>query len=363
MAETKFDQGRLNPMPDETMLFTEPAPSFTGDAPAAYQGTALPDRRELALVAMERTRMPMVITDPRQHDNPIVLANHAFLELTGYSAEEVIGRNCRFLQGQLTSDDDIDTIRRGLSGVDERIDLELLNRRKDGTYFWSALSISPVYDEEGALIYYFGSQKDVTARRRAEELEATERLLLMEVDHRAMNAMALVQSIMRLSRSDNIEDYSATVLGRIDALSRAHRLTAETGWTTVRFADLVTMETDRVPSGQIVRNGPDEHISAKLVQPMTLILHELVTNARKHGALSQPLGCLSIDWTVDDDNLHIIWSEEGAGPIVQDAEHGLGLKLVTNLIERQLNGSFTIDWRKTGIMAQITLPRGLSETA
>jgi PAS domain S-box-containing protein len=71
----------------------------------------LHDRRELALVAVERTRMPMVITDPRQPDNPIVLANQAFLDLTGYTADEVLGQNCRFLQGPDTAAEDVDSIR------------------------------------------------------------------------------------------------------------------------------------------------------------------------------------------------------------------------------------------------------------
>jgi PAS domain-containing protein len=71
-----------------------------GDKPAAASPVGLADRTELAFVAMERTRMPMCITDPRQPDNPIVLSNHAFLELTGYTAEEVIGRNCRFCRGR-----------------------------------------------------------------------------------------------------------------------------------------------------------------------------------------------------------------------------------------------------------------------
>ena len=340
-----------------TLLGTKPSPRFTGDPPAAFEAAALADRRELALVAVERTRMPMVVTDPRQKDNPIVLANQAFLELTGYSAEEVIGRNCRFLQGPLTTQADLDAIRRGLHGADHSVDVELLNYRKDGSYFWSQLIVSPVHDEEGVLIYYFGSQKDVTARRRAEELEATERLLLMEVDHRAMNALALVQSIMRLSRTDNVESYAETVSRRVDALSRAHRVLAASGWTQAKFGALVTMETGGKPDGQVVLDGPDEYISAKLVQPVTLVLHELMTNAVKHGALSQPSGRIAISWQVAEDNLHVTWSEEAPGAIQQNSEEGIGLRLVINLVERQLRGKFSTEWRGTGVHAKITLPR------
>jgi len=113
------------------------ATSFTGDSPVAADSDILDDRRELALVAVERTRMPMVITDPRKTDNPIVLANQAFLDLTGYKASEVLGRNCRFLQGPDTSQADIQTLRDGLARGDDHIDIELLNYRKDGSTFWN----------------------------------------------------------------------------------------------------------------------------------------------------------------------------------------------------------------------------------
>jgi PAS domain-containing protein len=91
------------------------APAFEGDPPTATTPAVLPDRRELALVALERTRMPIVVIDARTQDAPIVLANQAFLDLTGYSADEVIGRNCRFLQGPESDPATISVIRDGLA--------------------------------------------------------------------------------------------------------------------------------------------------------------------------------------------------------------------------------------------------------
>jgi PAS domain S-box-containing protein len=96
------------------MIEEEATPSFRGDPPVAAVPDMLRDRRELALVAIERTRMPMVITNPREPDNPIVYANEAFLDLTGYDAMEVLGRNCRFLQGELTDEQDVEFIRSGM---------------------------------------------------------------------------------------------------------------------------------------------------------------------------------------------------------------------------------------------------------
>ena len=116
-------------------------PSFVGDPPRVAEPEVMHDRRELALVAVERTRMPMVVSDPRQPDNPIVLANEAFLELTGYPAEEVIGRNCRFLQGKDTDPAAVAEIRMGIEARAAFIEVELINYRKDGSVFLNQLPL------------------------------------------------------------------------------------------------------------------------------------------------------------------------------------------------------------------------------
>ena len=113
--------------------------------------------------AVRATRMPMLITDPRQPDNPIVFVNDAFARLTGYSRDETLGRNCRFLQGPGTNAEDVarmrDAIRRRVP-----IELDLLNYRKDGTTFWNRLLMSPVFNE-GELSFLFASQFDITPER------------------------------------------------------------------------------------------------------------------------------------------------------------------------------------------------------
>jgi PAS domain S-box-containing protein len=109
--------------------------SFEGDPPAAVAPAAMRDRAELSLVAIERTRMPMVITDPQQPDNPIVMVNQAFLDLTGYESGEVIGRNCRFLQGTGTDPNKVAGLRHDLAAGLDHFEAELLNYRKDGSSF------------------------------------------------------------------------------------------------------------------------------------------------------------------------------------------------------------------------------------
>jgi PAS domain S-box-containing protein len=111
--------------------------------------------------AVRATRMPMIVTDPNQYDNPIVFANNAFLKLTGYTRFEVLGRNCRFLQGPETNSAAIDRIRDAIrQQVDIRVDL--LNYRKDGSTFHNALYVGPVRDADGKVVYFFASQLDVS---------------------------------------------------------------------------------------------------------------------------------------------------------------------------------------------------------
>ena len=113
--------------------------------------------------AVRATRMPMIVTNPRLFDNPIVFANNAFLTLTGYERMEVTGRNCRFLQGPQTDPAAVDALRAAIR-QEEPITLDLLNYRKDGSTFRNALYLGPVHDEAGQLRYFFASQLDVSER-------------------------------------------------------------------------------------------------------------------------------------------------------------------------------------------------------
>lgn len=124
--------------------------------------------KDIFFAAVETTRMPMIVTDPNRDDNPIIFANRAFLEMTGYANEDILGTNCRFLQGPDTDRAAVQAIR---EAIEARIDIsiEILNYRKDGSSFWNALFISPILNDDGELIYFFASQLDVSRRRDAED--------------------------------------------------------------------------------------------------------------------------------------------------------------------------------------------------
>lgn len=324
------------------------------DAPVAAAQEALSDRVDLALIAVERTRMPMVVADARQPDWPIVMANRAFLELTGYAAEEVLGRNCRFLQGRET---DPDTIRRFREGMqrEETFEIELLNYRKDGSTFWNSARLSPVHDEGGRLRYYFGSQWDITERRNAERLREAELRLLREVDHRAMNALALVQGFVRLSRRDTVERFASSVQGRVDVLARTHTMLARTRWADVTLEHVLHGELPAPTARQTVLAGPKVLVSADRVQPLALLFHELASNAALHGGLAEPEGRLEITWRPGPTPgvVDMAWCEHCKSDVAPGAT-GFGLRLVSSIVRQQLQGSLSQTWRPKGLTTELS---------
>ncbi len=131
------------------------------------------------VAAVRATRMPMIITDPRQHDNPVVFANDSFCRLSGYTRQEILGRNCRFLQGPETDPDTVRRIHDAVLAV-RPVEVDIRNVRKDGEPFWNRLLMAPVFDTRGQLAYFFASQVDVTLER--------ERLAGLESDNAALMA-------------------------------------------------------------------------------------------------------------------------------------------------------------------------------
>jgi PAS domain S-box-containing protein len=181
--------------------------------------------------AVQMSRMPMCLTDPNLPDNPIVFCNQAYEQLTGYPQAELIGHNCRMLQGPATDRATIKRIRDKLS-MQEDVHEEVFNYRKDGGGYWNALYISPVVDEAGRLQYFFGSQIDVTSRREAEAvLQQSQRMetlgsMAASLAHEFNNLMTIVLAGIEQSRSVQDPERRNRVLDRAEwGGRRAARLT------------------------------------------------------------------------------------------------------------------------------------------
>jgi PAS domain S-box-containing protein len=161
------------------------APKMTADAERiAAELIAQDVGTDPFVAAVRATRMPMIITNPRLPDNPVVFTNDAFCRLSGYSRAEILGRNCRFLQGPETDPATVVKIREAVRQV-RPIEIDIQNHRKDGELFWNRLLLAPVYDTEGVLAYFFASQVDVTLEReRLQGLESSNAALLAELTDR-----------------------------------------------------------------------------------------------------------------------------------------------------------------------------------
>ena len=188
---------------------------------------------DVFFAAVEQAGLPMVVTDPRRTDNPVVFANAAFTHMTGYTADQVVGRNCRFLQGPETDTATVAAISRAIRER-AKITVELVNYRRDGTPFWNALHISPVMGPDGEPLYFFGSQLDVTRHRaaeaachRAQKMEAVGQLT-SGVAHDFNNLLMVIAGNLEiLERSDDPERRQRLSSRMREAIARAQRLTGQ----------------------------------------------------------------------------------------------------------------------------------------
>ena len=312
-------------------------------------------------IAVDRTRMAMALADPNLPDCPLVYVNPAFEQLTGYSGAEVVGRNCRFLQGPRT---DAGSVRRIASALRERRDLdeELYNYRRDGSGFWNALYMSPVFDDSGRLTYFFSSQFDVSVRR---ESQARQAVLLAELHHRTRNLIGVVEALssQTLRGSTSLDDFARHYSGRLGALARSQKLLAEGAVDTIDLRELVETELRALggaPGGRISLDGPPVALPAHALQITALALHELATNAVKYGALSQPEGRLGIAWRLGDGGrrVEIEWHESGVVMPAPDAvaRRGYGTELIEQALPYQLGAETSLRRLADGVWCAIALP-------
>lgn len=285
-----------------------------------------------------------------------MLANQAFLDLTEYAAGEVVGRNCRFLQGEGTSRDAVAEVRDAVTAGRE-VEVELLNYRKDGALLWNTLHLSSIHDDHGELIYVFGSPRDTSALRRLEQLEQVEHRLLMEVDHRTLNALSVVTAIVRLTRADNPARYAAAVQHRVEALVRAHALLARHGWRAAPLGHLIRVEVEPYGAHRVTRPAP----ISRSPRNLALVLHELISNAAAHGALSTTDGGVAVAWEAAERQVKLHWAEHGGPPPPPERRPGFGSLIMNATLDRQLNGVFHRSWPPAGLQGQAKLrPRAAS---
>jgi two-component sensor histidine kinase/CheY-like chemotaxis protein len=168
-----------------------------------------------------------------------------------------------------------------------------------------------------------------------------------------------VQSIIRLTRSENMTHYVDAVEGRISALARAHSVLAQSRWQGAALRGLVEDELApyRTEPEDTVRGGPNAILKPAAAQSLALALHELVTNAAKYGALSSCSGYVDVSWTIQDNSLVIQWIETGGPQVKAPAAQGFGSLIIIAGIEKQLGGRATFEWPPAGLRCTLSIPK------
>lgn len=250
------------------------------------------------------------------------------------------------------------------TGSKDRYAMEYRYQRPDGRWIWVETRAQVVErDVDGRPLRITGAVQDVTDRREAEERRA---LLAREVDHRAKNALAVVQAALRLTSRQDPHAYAAAVEGRVAALARAHTLLALERWAGAELAKLLEGELAAFLSADACANepqaellGPVLHIAPSAAQSLSLAFHEMATNAVKYGALSVPGGRLRVTWSEDEmaGLLHLVWRERG-GPAVTapPTRRGFGSRLVAATVRDQLGGGLVQEWDEGGLTIEMRIP-------
>lgn len=282
-------------------------------------------------------------------DGRYLYVNPAGSGLLGYGTDELIGASV---------DDiiDIEDAPRVISWRDSNpIDPqrgEWRLRRRDGS--WIDVEISSRVLPDGR---WFGVVRDITERKAS---EARMRLLAREVDHRANNLMAVVQGAVSLSDAASVPELKTVLIGRIRALSRAHQLLAEGRWEGADLRRLVEDELHAFASpgdGRLLVEGEPFALSPNLAQSVAMAVHELTTNAVKHGALSAQGGRVEVSWAVPDGQRRpmITWRESGGPPVAEPKRQGLGMALLDRALLGAEGGRTEIEWAPTGLICRLWL--------
>lgn len=383
---------------ERVLVDVNATPYFEDGAVAGVQGVGrdVTGRREREAELRVKNRavadaaIGITIVDATADDLPLVYVNDAFERITGYDESEVLGWNCRFLQGEETSDDAVATLRAGIE-AEEPVSVELLNYRRDGTPFWNAVTVTPVYrepeggaDGDRTVTHFVGFQADVTGRKRNDRLVGLLNRVLRHNLGNDMNAVLGYADLLQSADADvatyarRIEETAASLVAlseharelekhasrdrdpqRLAVAPLLERVAASARQRFPRSTVAVTVETDRALCA-----GPE----------VERALDELVTNALKHDPDDAPVVELA---AVDaGDEVRVTVADDGPG--VGDAEvaaittgeetaleHGSGLGLwLVNWVVTRYGGSFCLERPPAGgTTAVVSLPGLDAETA
>jgi PAS domain S-box-containing protein len=329
------------------------------------------DKLRLLERAVTASTNSIVISDPNQPDDPLVYVNPAFERTTGYTAEEVLGRNCRFLQNEDRDQPGVGELRAAVH-EGRHCSVVLRNYRKDGTLFWNELSIYPVRDEEHRVTNFVGVQNDITERIRAEEILSEIRRTERRRIARDLHDIVL-QDLSGALQSLRLTDLQAKGSGmaldleeELEALGRAssglrsaiydlrqerERPFLESVESLVELNQLATPERE---IRLIVEDGFSVSFSRKASIELLRILQEALANVRRHSAATN----VEVGLRTDDEAILLEVADDGRGFDPGSARAGIGLSAMRERVE-ELGGEIEVSSRSgSGTEVTVRVPSG-----
>jgi len=232
--------------------------------------------------------------------------------------------------------------------------------RPDGGEVWLEETARAEFDGAGRFVRLRGLTADITERKHAEERQD---LLVAELDHRVKNVLARVTVVAKQTRdgSRTMDQFVKALDGRIQSMAAAHSLLSLSRWQGVGLKDLVRDQLAPYATDANAKvSGPNIMLTAATTQALAMVLHELVTNAAKYGALSVPDGQVSVSWTNpagrDGTNLTITWRETGGAQVSNPAQFGFGTSLIRGLVPHELGGVVDLAFEPEGVHCRIEIP-------
>jgi PAS domain S-box-containing protein len=233
-------------------------------------------------------------------------------------------------------------------------------RRPDGREIWLQDTSRAEFDDAGQLLRVRGLGVDITERKRAEEHQET---LKAELDHRVKNILAQVAVVAVSTRqgSHSVDEFLRSLSGRIQSMAAAHTLLSKSGWQSVGLDALVRNQlAPYATDTNISISGTDVMLTPAEIRAMAMVLHELVTNAAKYGALSTSAGRVLVNWDCepngDRTNLSIVWQELDGPTVKSEAQSSYGTDLIRNLIPHELGGKVDLVLASQGVSCKVEIP-------
>ena len=294
----------------------------------------------------------------------IEYVNPAFTRMTGYAAREVVGRTPRLLQGPGTEGAVIERMRAALR-AGEGFQGEALNYRKDGSTYMVEWLITPVREADGSISRWISAQRDVTHRRAAEDRQG---LMVRELHHRVKNTLATVQAVLNATvrSSSTIAEFTRAFSGRIGSLAKTHALITEDVDQAVSFEGLLRAELGPYDErGRLTLSGPLVILPSELAVPFGMALHEMTTNALRHGALGYPNGRIEVTWLLEEGQegpvLAWTWNEHGGPPVATPTREGFGSRVLRKVLTLQAEAQVDVAYHPDGMRVSIRAPLRTSQ--